>query len=156
MEIQTDPPQTTSQLQLKWHRLIGDVSHSNVNQDSKLNVIKNRVVQYVVCYFTVDVAIIDEIQLLKDPSRGWAWTRAFLGINADEIHVCGEAGTKELLERLVLTTGEYIEYNHYDRLTKLSIEDKAVESFETLQDGDCIVCFNKTDIYTVSREIESM
>lgn len=70
--------------------------------------------------------------------------------------MCGEAGTKELLERLVLTTGEYIEYNHYDRLTKLSIEDKAVESFETLQEGDCIVCFNKTDIYTVSREIESM
>jgi ATP-dependent RNA helicase SUPV3L1/SUV3 len=40
-----------------------------------------------------EVAIIDEIQQLKDPGRGWAWTRAFLGLIADEIHVCGEPGS---------------------------------------------------------------
>lgn len=107
-------------------------------------------------WFTVDVAIIDEIQLLKDPSRGWAWTRAFLGLNADEIHVCGEAGSRELLESLCLTTGEIIEYNHYDRLTELTIEDKTLETFDKLEPGDCIVCFNKNDIYTVSREIEAL
>lgn len=103
---------------------------------------------------TVDVAIIDEIQMLKDPGRGWAWTRAFLGLNADEIHVCGEAGTRELLERLCLTTGEIVEYNYYDRLTQLTIENKALESLEKLEPGDCIVCFNKNDIYTVSRDID--
>lgn len=27
-----------------------------------------------------DVAIIDEIQMIRDMQRGWAWTRAFLGI----------------------------------------------------------------------------
>lgn len=119
--------------------------------------------QNALCFFfsfcidiTVDVAIIDEIQMLKDPSRGWAWTRAFLGLHADEIHVCGEAGTKELLERICLTTGEIIEYNHYERLTPLTVEDKALESFGKLQPGDCIVCFNKNDIYTVSHEIEKM
>lgn len=106
--------------------------------------------------FTDEVAIIDEIQMLRDPSRGWAWTRAFLGLNADEIHVCGEAGTKELLERLCLTTGEIVEYHQYDRLTELTVEDKAVESFNKLQPGDCVVCFNKNDIYTVSHEIESL
>lgn len=107
-------------------------------------------------FLIVDVAIIDEIQLLRDPERGWAWTRAFLGLDADEIHVCGEAATRNLLEKLCLTTGETIEYNHYDRLTPLTIEDKALESFDNLQPGDCIVCFNKTDIYTVSRRIESL
>jgi len=25
------------------------------------------------------VAVIDEIQMIRDPQRGWAWTRAFLG-----------------------------------------------------------------------------
>lgn len=111
-----------------------------------------------ICFFTkiVEVAIIDEIQLLKDSGRGWAWTRAFLGLNADEIHVCGEAGTKELLERLCLTTGENIEYNHYDRLTELTIEDQPLESLTRLQPGDCIVCFNKNDIYTVSRDIDKL
>lgn len=26
-----------------------------------------------------DVAIVDEIQMMRDPQRGWAWTRALLG-----------------------------------------------------------------------------
>jgi ATP-dependent RNA helicase SUPV3L1/SUV3 len=36
------------------------------------------------------VAVIDEIQMMKDYQRGWAWTRALLGVPAEEIHVCGE------------------------------------------------------------------
>ena len=39
---------------------------------------------------TYEVAVIDEIQMVKDFQRGWAWTRALLGIPAQEIHVCGE------------------------------------------------------------------
>lgn len=102
----------------------------------------------------VEVAIIDEIQLLKDQQRGWAWSRAFLGINADEIHVCGESGTLELLDLIAMTTGETIEVNNYDRLTKLTVEKEALESLDNLQPGDCIVCFNKNDIYMLSLEIE--
>lgn len=36
-----------------------------------------------------DVAVIDEFQLIGDQDRGWAWSRAFLGLQAEEIHVCG-------------------------------------------------------------------
>jgi ATP-dependent RNA helicase SUPV3L1/SUV3 len=32
-----------------------------------------------------DVAIIDEIQMLRDEQRGHAWTRAVLGIFANEV-----------------------------------------------------------------------
>ena len=41
--------------------------------------------------------MIDEIQLMRDLNRGWAWTRALLGIPADEIHLCGEAAAIELV-----------------------------------------------------------
>lgn len=30
--------------------------------------------------FIDEVAVIDEIQMIRDPSRGWAWTRALLGL----------------------------------------------------------------------------
>lgn len=93
--------------------------------------------------------------MLREPGRGWAWTRAFLGLIADEIHVCGEKGTLDLLERLCETTGEIVESNTYDRLTELTVEDKALGSLDNVMPGDCIVCFNKNDIYTVSRDIES-
>ena len=41
--------------------------------------------------------MIDEIQLMRDLNRGWAWTRALLGIPADEIHLCGEDAAIELV-----------------------------------------------------------
>lgn len=102
-----------------------------------------------------EVAIIDEIQQVKDQQRGWAWTRAFLGLLAEEIHVCGEPGSAELLQRLCETTGEELEIRHYERLTPLSVENKALTSLNNVQPGDCIVCFSKNDIYTVSKEIEA-
>ncbi|CAH2322026.1 ATP-dependent RNA helicase SUPV3L1, mitochondrial [Pelobates cultripes] len=101
-----------------------------------------------------EVAVIDEIQMIRDPSRGWAWTRALLGLCADEIHVCGEAAAINLVTELMFTTGEEVEVHTYDRLTPLKVLDHAVESLENLRPGDCIVCFNKNDIYSVSRKIE--
>lgn len=75
---------------------------------------------------TDEVAVIDEIQMIKDPQRGWAWTRALLGLRAEEIHVCGEAGAIDLIQQLSLTTGEDVEIRNYKRLTSLKVEDSAV------------------------------
>ncbi|KAH0950142.1 hypothetical protein HN011_000369 [Eciton burchellii] len=102
-----------------------------------------------------EVAIIDEIQLVRDQNRGWAWTRALLGIAADEIHLCGEAAAIELIKAICLTTGEDVEVRRYKRLTELKIENEAVVSLINIKPGDCIVCFNKNDIFTVSRLLEN-
>lgn len=102
-----------------------------------------------------EVAVIDEIQLLRDPGRGWAWTRAFLGLVAEEVHVCGESGAYELLQRICETTGETVEMKSYQRLTELTVEDSALSSLDNIMPGDCIVCFSKNDIYSVSRDIEA-
>lgn len=32
-----------------------------------------------------DICVIDEIQMLRDNDRGTAWTRALLGVAADEV-----------------------------------------------------------------------
>ena len=32
-----------------------------------------------VCNLAVDVAVVDEIQMVRDLQRGWAWTRVVLG-----------------------------------------------------------------------------
>ncbi|KAK7140136.1 hypothetical protein R3I94_012670 [Phoxinus phoxinus] len=101
-----------------------------------------------------EVAVIDEIQMIKDPSRGWAWTRALLGLCAEEIHVCGESAAVEFVTELMFTTGEEVEVHNYKRLTPFSISNHAVESLDNLKPGDCIVCFSKNDIYSISRQIE--
>lgn len=101
-----------------------------------------------------EVAVIDEIQMIKDPARGWAWTRALLGLCAEEIHVCGEAAAVDFVTELMYTTGEEVEVHNYKRLTPFSISNHAVESLDNLNSGDCIVCFSKNDIYSISRQIE--
>jgi len=102
-----------------------------------------------------EVAIIDEIQMLRDPQRGWAWTRALLGVMGDEVHLCGELAAVDLVRSIMVTTGEEVEVYKYKRLTDLDIERRALESLDNVKDGDCIVCFSKNDIYSVSRHIES-
>lgn len=53
------------------------------------------------------------------------------------------------------TTGESVEVRKYKRLTELTVEDSALSTLDNVRPGDCIVCFSKNDIYSVSREIES-
>ncbi|XP_073321248.1 ATP-dependent RNA helicase SUPV3L1, mitochondrial [Pagrus major] len=102
-----------------------------------------------------EVAVIDEIQMIRDLSRGWAWTRALLGLCAEEIHVCGEPAAIDFIRELMYTTGEEVEVHTYERLTPFTILDHAVESLDNLRPGDCIVCFSKNDIYSISRQIEA-
>lgn len=102
-----------------------------------------------------EVAVIDEIQMIRDPSRGWAWTRALLGLCAEEIHVCGEPAAIDFIRELMYTTGEEVEVHTYKRLTPFTVLDHALESLDNLRPGDCIVCFSKNDIYSVSRQIEA-
>uniref|UniRef100_A0A0G2K9R3 ATP-dependent RNA helicase SUPV3L1, mitochondrial n=1 Tax=Rattus norvegicus TaxID=10116 RepID=A0A0G2K9R3_RAT len=101
-----------------------------------------------------EVAVIDEIQMIRDPARGWAWTRALLGLCAEEVHLCGESAAIDLVTELLYTTGEEVEVQKYERLTPISVLDRALESLDNLRPGDCIVCFSKNDIYSVSRQIE--
>ncbi|GBP23746.1 ATP-dependent RNA helicase SUPV3L1, mitochondrial [Eumeta japonica] len=82
------------------------------------------------------------------------WTLDFRGLQAEEIHLCGEAGAINLIEEICITTGEELEIRQYKRLTDLHVEDVALGSLDNVQPGDCIVCFNKNDIYSVSRAIE--
>lgn len=96
-----------------------------------------------------EVAVIDEIQMIGDIQRGWAWTRALLGIAAQEVHVCGEETAIDLVRNLLEFTGDTFEVRRYERLTSLTYLNEPVNSFDRIRPGDCIVCFSKRDIFKV-------
>ncbi|EEB12247.1 ATP-dependent RNA helicase SUV3, putative [Pediculus humanus corporis] len=104
---------------------------------------------------TYDVAVIDEIQMIKDNQRGWAWTRALLGLKAKEIHLCGEESAVDLVDSILCTTNENLEVKKYKRLTELKL-DAAIESLKNVSPGDCIVCFSKRDIFNVTEALEKL
>ena len=45
------------------------------------------------------LGVIDEIQVIGSSDRGWAWTRALLGLPVKELHLCGDPSTLALIQR---------------------------------------------------------
>jgi ATP-dependent RNA helicase SUPV3L1/SUV3 len=62
------------------------------------------------------------VQMMSDEYRGWAWTRAFLGLQADEIHVCGDPSAVPLLRNLCASTGDELIENEYERFKPLRLD----------------------------------
>ncbi|KAK3294880.1 P-loop containing nucleoside triphosphate hydrolase protein [Chaetomium fimeti] len=103
----------------------------------------------------VDVAVIDEIQMIADDDRGWAWTQAFLGVQAKEVHLCGEERVVPLIQDLCARIGEKCVVHHYKRLNPLEVMDKSMKGkFTNLQKGDAIIAFSKVAIHQLKVGIE--
>lgn len=96
----------------------------------------------------VDVGVIDEIQLIGDRDRGWAWTRALLGLPAAEIHLCGEARSLELVKTLLSYTGEIrrLRCVNHNRLVPLSLCQHLDGHLKNVENGDCLVSFSKKSV----------
>jgi ATP-dependent RNA helicase SUPV3L1/SUV3 len=64
-----------------------------------------------------EVAVIDEIQMIADPHRGYAWSRALLGLRCKEIHVCGGMEAIPLIQKIAKSCGDEFELLTYSRFT---------------------------------------
>lgn len=103
----------------------------------------------------MDVAVIDEIQMIGNAERGWAWTQALLGVRAKEVHLCGEARTVPLIKELCASAGDKVEVHHYERLSPLKVADESLDGkIHQLQKGDCIVSFSVMGIHGLRKQIE--
>jgi ATP-dependent RNA helicase SUPV3L1/SUV3 len=103
----------------------------------------------------LDVAVIDEIQMVSHEDRGWAWTAALLGLRAKEIHVCGEERAVPIVRELCAMVGDKVVVHRYDRLTPLHVSKHSLRGdLSNLQKGDCIVSFSVLGIHALRKEIE--
>lgn len=120
--------------------------------DAKLS---SHTVEMVDCGRDCDVAVIDEIQMIAQEERGWAWTRALLGVRAKEVHLCGETRVIPLIRELAASMGDTLHIHHYDRLNPLKAMSKSLRGqLKNLRRGDCIVCFSVLGIHAMKKQIE--
>ncbi|GAC95881.1 hypothetical protein PHSY_003459 [Pseudozyma hubeiensis SY62] len=103
----------------------------------------------------VEVGVIDEIQMIGDAQRGYAWTNAVLGLPAKELHLCGEASVIPLIQNIADACGDHLTVHRYDRLTPLSVADESIhDDLGQIQKGDCVVAFSRSGIFALKRDIE--
>ena len=99
-----------------------------------------------------DVAVIDECQMIADRQRGYAWTRAILGVQAPEVHLCAAPEAGDLLVRLVQSCGDSYEIVYHHRKTPLTCMNHTVD-YTRAQRGDALITFSKVGVLSVAEEL---
>ncbi|EFP93470.1 uncharacterized protein PGTG_19382 [Puccinia graminis f. sp. tritici CRL 75-36-700-3] len=108
------------------------------------------------CQQFYDVVVIDEIQMIGDHFRGDAWTQAVLGVQAKELHLCGEESVVGLIESLANSCQDEFILHRYQRLTPLKVADSSLKGdLSKVQRGDCLVTFSRNNIYALKKAIQS-
>lgn len=100
-----------------------------------------------------DCAVIDEIQMVEDASRGSGWTSAILGVVAPEVHLTGDFRASEIMKKLLDNTGDELRFETYSRLSPLNIVPP-VENIENLKEGDCIITFSRRTCHQLMKLIQ--
>lgn len=120
----------------------------------------------------MEVAVIDEIQMISDPNRGWAWTRALLGVRAEQVHLCGDPSSESIVSRMLEETGDILHVHRYERLSPLEVmktplvpaakgskksnssgKKDSISFYKYLQPGDCVVSFSKKNVQSLRDKI---
>ncbi len=101
-----------------------------------------------------DVAVIDEAQMIADPDRGHSWTRAILGVQAKEIHVCMSPAAERVVKHLISLCNDTWETHRYERKTALVCEETAFQFPDDVQEGDALIAFSKRAVLDIAGRLE--
>ncbi len=94
----------------------------------------------------VEVAVIDEIQMLADRDRGAAWTAAVCGAPASVVYLVGAPEARRAIEALAERLGCPLEVHLLKRMGPLSMESTAVRKLRNIQRGDAVIAFSRREV----------
>ncbi|MEY4563191.1 MAG: hypothetical protein RLZZ618_2468, partial [Pseudomonadota bacterium] len=90
----------------------------------------------------IDVAVIDEAQMIFDAYRGWAWTQAIVAVPANEVIIICSAYAVPAIENLLGLCGERCEVRHFERKQHVQLLPTPVP-VSALKKGDAVVAFSR-------------
>lgn len=103
---------------------------------------------------TYDIAVIDEAQMMADENRGSYWTRAILGIRAEEVHVCCSGTAEKLLTGMLVRCGDEYEIVRHERNTKLTFIPERFDMSKDVEPGDALIAFSKKNVLAIAASLE--
>ncbi|WP_077396672.1 helicase-related protein [Bombella intestini] len=99
----------------------------------------------------VDVAIIDEAQMLSDPDRGAAWTAAIMGVPARHVFILGAADCIPLVKRIAELCNDPVDEIHLER--KSPLRPAGTLALTDLRAGDALIAFSRRDVLDLRAEL---
>ncbi|MCH5254543.1 MAG: helicase [Lachnospiraceae bacterium] len=102
-----------------------------------------------------DIAVIDEAQMVDDENRGSCWTRAILGIRAQEIHVCASPIAEKLLIQMIKRCGDTYDLVRHERNTNLEFIPDRYDMNKHVEKGDALITFSKKNVLAIAAALEA-
>ena len=100
----------------------------------------------------IDVAVIDEAQMIFDTSRGWAWTQAIVGVPANELIIICSAYAAEAIENLLKLCGENCKVLTFERKQHVDLLPGPVP-ISALKKGDAVVAFSRREVLMLRDQV---
>ncbi len=93
----------------------------------------------------MDVAIVDEAQMLHDPDRGAAWTAAIMGAPARHVFVLGAPECTAMVRRIAALCDDPLDEISLERMGPLVAASEPVR-LASLGRGDALIAFSRRDV----------
>ena len=94
----------------------------------------------------IEVAVIDEIQMLADRDRGAAWTAAVCGAPASTVYLVGAPEARRAIEALAERLDVPLEVHVLKRMAPLAMEPGPVRKLSNLRRGDAVIAFSRREV----------
>jgi len=100
----------------------------------------------------VDVCVIDEVQMIDDRDRGWAWANAIIGTPAKEIIMTASLNAKDAIIALAEYLGEELEIVEFERKNPLTLLESPTE-IKDVKEGSAIIAFSRRDVLKLKQKL---
>jgi hypothetical protein len=101
----------------------------------------------------VDAVVVDEVQLLADERRGWAWLAAVVGAPAKKIIMTGSPDCIDIVRSLAEYLGEPLTIHECQRYNELRVASQPIHLSE-IRPATAIVCFSRRDVVHIKSTIQ--
>jgi ATP-dependent RNA helicase SUPV3L1/SUV3 len=100
----------------------------------------------------VDVCVIDEIQMIDDRDRGWAWANALIGAPAKILYLTGSADALNAITEICDYLGEPLEIREFVRMNPLTLLRRHT-SISRIEPQTAIVAFSRREVLALKQQL---
>jgi ATP-dependent RNA helicase SUPV3L1/SUV3 len=100
-----------------------------------------------------DVVVVDEVQMLADPQRGWAWVDALVSAHTPDLLMTGPALIEPSLRTLCELCEDRLTVRRTQRLSPVNVARHAT-SLRQLEPGSMLVAFSRKTVLELKAMLE--
>jgi len=101
-----------------------------------------------------DVVVVDEVQMMADPQRGWAWVDALVSAHTPKLMMTGPALIEPSLRTLCELCEDQLQVQRTKRLSPVEVAKHAI-ALERLEPGSLLVAFSRKLVLELKGMLES-